>query len=88
MARICGNSESAYALAQGLNTAFQTIESALDECESAANQIRGAWRDSGSEIVDELISSVKSAINNAAESIPNLKQAVEEYARFLESTGR
>jgi uncharacterized protein YukE len=88
MARVCGDSQSAYGLAKGLDTAKQAIESALDECDKAVNQIKGAWNDDGNQVIEELISSVRTAMNNASENIPNLKKAVDNYAQFLESRGK
>ena len=85
MARVCGTPEEARNVADFLRQSGAAVQTCIDDLERGANTIRSGWDDDGVSIVDEMISSIRSALNNTSESIPNIQKALEAYADFLES---
>lgn len=84
MAKICGTPEDARKVAEFLGQSAAAVQTCVSDLERGANTIRSAWDDEGVQVVDEMVASIKTALANASESIPNIKNALERYAEFLE----
>jgi phage-related protein len=84
MAKVCGTSEEARQLGSLLTTAMNAVESGVSNIEQGGNSIRSAWNDEGVAVIEELVSSIRSALQGAAESMPQIQKAIEAYAQFLE----
>jgi len=83
-ARVCGNSEQARGLKQVMNQTMQHIENCISSMERATNTIHGAWADDGAGEVDEILASIRSALNEAKEAMPSIGSALDRYADFLD----
>ena len=84
MAKICGTPEDARKVAEFLGQSASAVQTCVSDLERGANTIRSAWDDEGVQVVDEMIASIKSALDSASEGIPNIQKALETYAAFLE----
>ena len=85
MAKVCGTSDQARLLKQMMHQTMSKIESGVGEMEKAARNIESGWNDEGAGEVDEILSSIKNALRGAMEAAPQIEQALESYAAFLES---
>lgn len=83
-AKVCGNSEQARGLMSVMDQTMQHIEMCIDSMEHAANTISGAWTDDGVGEVDEILTSIRDALNNAKDAMPNVNSALNAYADFLD----
>lgn len=83
-ARVCGNSEQARGLKNVMNQTMQHIETCINSMERAANTIHGAWADDGAGEVDEILVSIRNALNNAKDAMPSVGSALDAYADFLD----
>jgi hypothetical protein len=84
MAKVCGTSEEARQLGSLLTMAMNAVESGVSTIEQGGNSIRSAWNDDGVAVIEELVSSIRSALQGAAESMPRIQKEIEAYAQFLE----
>jgi phage-related protein len=84
MAKVCGTSEEARQLGSLLTTAMNAVESGVSNIEQGGNSIRSAWNDDGVAVIEELVSSIRSALQDAVESMPRLQEEIEAYAVLLE----
>lgn len=83
-ARVCGNSEQARGLKNLMNQTMHHIENCINSMERAANTIHSSWDDEGAGEVDEILASIRTALNNAKDSMPSVASALEAYADFLD----
>lgn len=83
-AKVCGTSEQARGLKTLMSQTMQKLDANISSMERAANSIHGAWADDGAGEVDEILSSIRNALNNAKDAMPNIEKALEAYAAFLE----
>lgn len=84
---VIGNSEAAYKLADIIPLTVQAIEENLKTLSSQAQSIKDAWdaKDNGN--IDEMVSSIKSAIAKSMENVDAVEKAIIAYADFLASHG-
>ena len=83
-ARVCGNSEQARGLKNLLSQTILHIDSCVTSMERAANNIRSGWDDDGVGEVDEILSAIRTSLNNAREAMPSVTASLEAYAAFLD----
>ena len=84
---VIGNSESAYKLADIIPLTVDAIEINLKNLSSQAQTIKDAWdaKDNGN--IDDMVSSIKTAIAKSMESVGAVEKDVRAYAKFLERHG-
>lgn len=83
-ARVCGTSEQARGLKQLMDRTMNGLESSINDMERAVGGIRGAWADDGAGEVDEILSAIRNALNEAKNAMPGVSSALEAYADFLD----
>lgn len=84
MAFVSGNSESVRQLKDVFGMTMDKIEMDMDELEKNKKYILEGWSDGGAEELEEIITDIKKALHNAADSRSNIEKALENYAVFLE----
>ena len=84
MSKVCGTSEEARNLGKLLKTAMGAVETGITGVERSGRTIQSGWRDDGAAVIEEMVSSIRTALNNAKESMPGIEKAIEEYAQFLD----
>lgn len=84
MSFVCGNADSARQLQNVLNLTMRSIEADVANLEKAAKEIKSGWRDSGAAEVDEMISAIKGALQDATDASAALGKSLDAYAAFLE----
>lgn len=85
MAKVCGTSEQARSLKEMMHQTMGLIETGVGDMEKAAKNVESGWNDDGAGEVDEILASIKNALNGAMEAAPQIEKALEAYAEFLES---
>lgn len=83
-ARVCGNSAQARGLKNIMSQTIQHIENCTESMERAANTVHSAWNDKGVGEVDEILISIRTALNGAKDAMPKIESALEAYADFLD----
>ena len=84
---VIGNSETAFKLADIIPLTVDAIEENLKNISSQAQTIKDAWdaKDNGN--IDDMVSSIRTAINKSMESVGAVEKDVRAYAEFLERHG-
>ena len=83
-AKVCGTSEQARGLKTLMSQTMRKLDANITSMEQAVKSIHNAWDDDGVGEVDEILSSIRNALNNAKEAMPSVEKALEAYAEFLE----
>lgn len=84
---VIGNSETAFNLADIIPLTVDAIEENLKNISSQAQTIKDAWdaKDNGN--IDDMVSSIRTAINKSMESVGAVEKDVRAYADFLKRHG-
>ena len=83
-ARVCGDSVQARGLNKLLSQTLLHIDNCVTSMEHAASSIRSGWDDDGVGEVDEILSAIRTSLNNAREAMPSVTASLEAYAAFLD----
>lgn len=84
---VFGTSEAAYVLANAIPATVQGIEESLKKISSQAQIIKDSWEAKDNGNIDEMVSSIKSAIDKSMENVDAVEKAIIAYADFLASHG-
>ena len=84
---VIGNSESAFNLADIIPLTVDAIEENLKNLSSQAQTIKDAWDAKDNGDIDDMVSSIKTAIAKSMESIGAVEKDVRAYAEFLKRHG-
>lgn len=84
MSRVCGTSEEARTLKSMMHESMGVVQGGIGNMEKAANSVKSGWNDDGAGEIDEIMNSLKGALQSAMEAAPAIEKALEAYAAFLE----
>lgn len=84
---VFGNSEAAFKLADIIPLTVRAIDENLKNLSSQAQTIKDAWEAKDNGEIDEMVSSIKSAILKSMEDVDKVEKSVREYAQFLVDHG-
>lgn len=84
---VIGNSETAGKLADLIHMTVQAIEENLKKLSSQAQTIKDAWDAKNNGDIDEMVSSIQSAISKSMENVNAVEGDMRKYADFLARRG-
>lgn len=84
---VIGNSETAGKLADLIHMTVQAIEENLKKLSSQAQTIKDAWDAKNNGDIDEMVSSIQSAISKSMENVDAVEGDMRKYADFLARRG-
>lgn len=84
---VFGNSEAAFKLADIIPLTVRAIDENLNNLSTRAQTIKDAWKAKDNGEIDDMVSSIKSAIIKSMEDVDKVEKSVREYAQFLADHG-
>lgn len=84
---VIGDSETAFKLADIIPLTVDAIEENLKNLSSQAQTIKDAWEAKDNGNIDDMVSSIRTAINKSMESVGAVEKNVRAYAEFLKRRG-
>ncbi len=84
---VIGNSEAAGKLADVIPMTVQAIEENLKKLSSQAQTIKDSWDAKDNGDIDEMVSSIQSAISKSMENVDAVEKDIRKYAEFLARHG-
>lgn len=85
MAIVDGDSKSVRDLLEIFKMTMNKLEADTEELEKCEKSIKDGWNDDGVQEVEVILTAIKKAITEMAESKKNVEKTLEAYAKFLES---
>lgn len=84
MSQVIGDSGAARALQNMIHQSMQLVEAGISDMERAAKSIKSSWNDEQAAEVDEILSQIKGALEEAKGAAPGVEKSLGAYADFLE----
>ena len=82
---VIGDSSTARGLKDLMGRTVTKLEGDIGDMEKAVKNIHGAWNDDGAGEFDEILSTIKKALQDVKEAMPIVEKSLEAYAVFLET---